>query len=717
MPHPPRLFPGDVELGKRDDDHKPGSKRPLAATWSYHRLVLRRSYRKIVLGLVLLVGLYYFFKNMPTDLGPHTARPDYDHPSAVQGPNRWSNSQSTKHKETGESTQSGVADSNLAEAETKHSFNGPIKFYELAASLGAIAKNTRGGALNMGHVLFVTSNVESATTLLLLACEMATFKRNHVHFAFMGRDDISLELLKEINGIKAGCEVWFHGIIMRGYIYCRMTNTFIDSRPDHLLQSSDFRMEVSSSAALRHIDNYMHPQAVIIDNSGIENLWFLKAMRDRSSLMGKTLIELPDGVHQSIRWMTRLDSSSLQCRFIRPMPYGPLIICVVWNKISIDVLIHAQTAASGSVLRLLDSLSKADYSKSAPPRLTIELPHDVEAPTKKFLEDFRWPPAERPLEGNANQLNLRHRIPETGLTAEENSIRFLESFWPVKPATSHLLVLSPQVELSPLYFQYLKYYILEYRYSTQWAGEKQLMGISLDLPSTYLNDTTTFSPPRKAAKGNSDIDEAISFLWQAPNSNAVLYFGDMWIELHSFLSHSLVSQHKLPTPTTINSPEVGKTYPSWLESILRLARTRGYYFLYSTLANQVGLATIHNELYKPPEEFSNSWDVEEHLTPQISADFTADPAHHLSLQHTEKPLASKSLLNLLPSDGILPSLTDMPLLSWDGKAVKKMELEEAASNYSQVFRREVGGCNTLDEHKAMIEGSADDLFCLDDTQT
>jgi hypothetical protein len=243
------------------------------------------------------------------------------------------------------------------------------------------------------------------------------------------------------------------------------------------------------------------------------------------------------------------------------------------------------------------------------------------------------------------------------------------------------------------------------------------MGISLDLPSTYLNDTTTFSPPRKAAKGNSDIDEAISFLWQAPNSNAVLYFGDMWIELHSFLSHSLVSQHKLPTPTTINSPEVGKTYPSWLESILRLARTRGYYFLYSTLANQVGLATIHNELYKPPEEFSNSWDVEEHLTPQISADFTADPAHHLSLQHTEKPLASKSLLNLLPSDGILPSLTDMPLLSWDGKAVKKMELEEAASNYSQVFRREVGGCNTLDEHKAMIEGSADDLFCLDDTQT
>ena len=176
----------------------------------------------------------------------------------------------------------------------------------------------------------------------------------------------------------------------------------------------------------------------------------------------------------------------------------------------------------------MDSLSKADYSKSAPPRLTIELPHDVEEPTKTFLEEFRWPPSDHSLEGNANQLNLRHRIPEPGLTAEENSIRFLESFWPTKPATSHLLVLSPQVELSNLYFQYLKYYILEYNYSIPWASEKHLMGISLDLPSTYLNDTTAFSPPSKTGKSGSDSDSAISFLWQAPNSNAVLYFGDMW---------------------------------------------------------------------------------------------------------------------------------------------------------------------------------------------
>ena len=211
MPHPPRLFPGDVELGKRDDDHKPGSRRPLAASWLHHRIFLRRSYKRIIWGLVLLVGIYYFFTNMTTDLGHQTSLSDYNHTSAARGGNRWSNSQNGKPNEASGSTSSGATDVDEAAAKTKHWFDGPIKFYDLASSLSAIEKNTKGGGLNTQHVLFAASNVKSAGSLLPLACEMATFKRNHVHFAFMGRDDISLDLLKEVNGVKAGCDVWFHG--------------------------------------------------------------------------------------------------------------------------------------------------------------------------------------------------------------------------------------------------------------------------------------------------------------------------------------------------------------------------------------------------------------------------------------------------------------------------------------------------------------------------
>ena len=90
----------------------------------------------------------------------------------------------------------------------------------------------------------------------------------------------------------------------------------LDARPDFLLESSDYRMEVSCSAALGHINSYMSPQAVIIDNSGHEDVFFLKALREKAPTLGQTLIELPSNAEQSLRWITKLDSSSLNCRYL-----------------------------------------------------------------------------------------------------------------------------------------------------------------------------------------------------------------------------------------------------------------------------------------------------------------------------------------------------------------------------------------------------------------
>jgi len=311
---------------------------------------------------------------------------------------------------------------------------------------------------------------------------------------------------------------------------------------------------------------------------------------------------------------------------------------------------------------------------------------------------------------------LRHRVPQYGLSPEESSVRFLESFWPANPDKSHVLVLSPQAELSPLYFYYLKYAILEYKYSTSSVYTRHdLLGISLDLPSTYLNDTLAFTPPLSLnATGTSE--PAPFFLWQAPNSNAALYFGDKWIELHSFISHSLASRHSLPTPTTIDSQAVSKTHPSWLEHILRLSRARGYRILYPVLdgPDSPALATMHNELYRPPEEFTAEFGLnleDDHMDPNTD-DFTADPEHHLSLQHTEMPLASTSLLNFLPPNELLPMLSDMPLLGWDGTLLNEDEMLDEVYEYRSAFSREIGGCDGI-EVKKKEDGNADDLFCLD----
>lgn len=193
---------------------------------------------------------------------------------------------------------------------------------------------------------------------------------------------------------------------------------------------------------------------------------------------------------------------------------------------SVNIVIHAQPSASGSLIRLLQSLKKADFFSLAPPRLTIELSHEIDEPTRHYLKDFQWPPA--PYEGLLDLLSLHHRIPQHGLTAEENSIRSLEAFWPADPLHSHVLILSPQVELSPLFFHYLKYTMLEYKYSASKAFiNVNVLGVSLDLPSTYLNGTSKFVPPLiNLTTGENVIMKGPSpFLWQAPNSNAQLYFG------------------------------------------------------------------------------------------------------------------------------------------------------------------------------------------------
>jgi hypothetical protein len=123
-----------------------------------------------------------------------------------------------------------------------------------------------------------------------------------------------------------------------------------------------------------------------------------------------------------------------------------------WHKLNIDILIHAAPGTSGNLIRLLKSLAAADFSASPAPHLTIELPNKVDAATASFLDTFQWPPASVYNPTNVRQLTLRHRIHHKGVTEEDSTIRFLESFWPTQPKTSHVLVLSPQVELSPWFF-------------------------------------------------------------------------------------------------------------------------------------------------------------------------------------------------------------------------------------------------------------------------
>jgi hypothetical protein len=227
----------------------------------------------------------------------------------------------------------------------------------------------------------------------------------------------------------------------------------------------------------------------------------------------------------------------------------------------------------------------------------------------------------------------------------------------------------------------LKYAALEYTHSNaakeqDWVA--RLVGISLDLPSVYLNASESFVAPSLKDAAQSSLARGngpTSFLWQAPNSNAVLFLGSKWAELHSFLSQSLDAEHQCEKPPPIlHEKFVSKRYPAWLEHALRLCRVRGLWTLYPSPLTASNLATVHNELWQPPEE---------HDVADLARDET---------EVTEITMAAGPLLDSLPGDGGLPAFIDMPLLRWDGGSTSLTEIDQTAKEYAAQYDAAVESC-------------------------
>lgn len=454
--------------------------------------------------------------------------------------------------------------------------------------------------------------------------------------------------------------------------------------------AADENFKQSIARALYHINNYMHPQAIIVDSSEVEEPLFLSSLRRQAKDMhlASPIIELPEHAEDRLAWITKLDARSL----------------AQWDLVNVDIVVHAHAGASGSLIRLLKSLSVADYTACTVPHLTIELPEKIDPPTGQFLQSFQWPPQSASSPKSANRLTLRHRILGRGDSEEESSVRFLESFWPANPVFSHALVLSPQVELAPNYFHYLKMSVLEYRYSTRalhQAWDQRLFSISLDLPTTNLDASQPFVPPSRLPDKLDDLEldssspEAPSpFLWQAPNSNAALFLGEKWAELHGFVSQVLEAQHGLEsTPDLLAEKAVSRDFPAWMEHALRLCRARGYWTLYPSKDLAASLVTVHGELYQQPEEYEADGRGTEH-----------EDGDNASLRH-------ESLLDALPGGEVL-RFAQMPLLSWDDESITLEALNEATLRYAAEFRRTVGGC--AETPAAAPEPFAQDLFCPGD---
>jgi len=230
----PSLFLSDEEMGKKDDDHQPKKTNLVLRNpvWSPARVPPRKTLKRVVVLVLVASVVYLFIHNIPTDLGVRDhRRPTYIYPEDRLAPSGGPPASAPKPppaprppklpRPLSPPPASGTVE-DAGDGDTPHenkvqelpddTYNGPVRFLKLAASLHSIG-NTNGGYWVNKNVLFAASNLKSAATLLPLACQMGMELRSYVHFALMSRSDIDMEQLREINGIDDSCEIIFHGML------------------------------------------------------------------------------------------------------------------------------------------------------------------------------------------------------------------------------------------------------------------------------------------------------------------------------------------------------------------------------------------------------------------------------------------------------------------------------------------------------------------------
>ena len=718
MPSIARIYPRDEELGKRDDNYRP---RESSLSWTAaggggNGTPLRWRRKRFIAIIAGAIFLYVFVRNIPTDLGSidqrmgRPLRPGHSVQGAQFGQSRKPapppvpDVAGTPQMPTGappkEKTK--TQPKNVALQQEEHYYSGPIKFYKLAASLHAISKTMGHRALNR-NVLFAASSLKSAANLIPMACEMARRDKNYAHMVLMGREALPMEEIMEMNGITEDeCPVVFH-----------------DARADYSEYSTDVRAEVAVAGAMNHINSFMHPQVVIMDDSAVEDTFFVKGMRGKMTELSRPIIEIPQGKYDDFTWITYLDSTALSN----------------WHKPNVDIMVHCPPGGAGGLIRLLKSLSEADYSGLHTPRLTVELPPTVDGFLKDFLTHFEWPPMSQTdglVPRPQHAFKLQHRVATTRASTETSSTRFIESFFPTDPFDNHVLLLSSNTELSPLYYHYLTYQLLRYHWSAGGSLEREhLFGLALTAPQTKLDGSEIKKLPQVQdlqdikTSGSDDSEFASGpFLWQAPNADAALVFGDKWVEMHEYLSNRLRAVHD-NKGTKKQTKVVSENQPSWMEFMLEYARARAWTMLYPAQSARGRWATVHNELYQVPEEFKRppKKPTDEGLEepPATEEPFLRGEEIKTRTPEQEKPVIGHPtpLHNMLPYGGDLPALPDLPLLDFTGDVQTLSVLQDRGAIYSSTLRENVGGCQGADARRPrrVISGSSKDLFCFPGEET
>ena len=208
---PTWLSRNDELRSKRSDDWAQ-AKQSSRNTWPWWRGCFRIRRRRTVWVLLAIFIIYTLYHQLRSNIGIYNNNYGIPYgpesgPMSGKTPTQWVQYESPDGETpllSGPIPKDGLDT-------TKHNYDGLAKLYRLAPTLTNLIRMRTTSQQNR-HVLFMASNMKCAAVLIPIACEMARWQRSNVHFAVMGRNDISMSDLMKVNGVGEECGVFWHGL-------------------------------------------------------------------------------------------------------------------------------------------------------------------------------------------------------------------------------------------------------------------------------------------------------------------------------------------------------------------------------------------------------------------------------------------------------------------------------------------------------------------------
>ncbi|KAF5388729.1 hypothetical protein D9757_004850 [Collybiopsis confluens] len=234
-----------------------------------------------------------------------------------------------------------------------------------------------------------------------------------------------------------------------------------------------------------------------------------------------------------------------------------------------------------SLARLLASITNASYyGDQLDIRVNLEQSSDLA--TMTMVQNLHW---------NHGRVFVHHRVIHGGLLTA-----VAESWFP-HSNDSYGVLLEDDVELSPLFYAWIKMTLLRYRYGSNREKHPQMFGISLYQPKNLELDITG-RRPFNVSHILHTVGAPLSspYLSQTPCSWGAVYFPEQWREFHDYLTMRFSESAFELAQVVVPNVRSNQWTRSWKKYFIELVYLRGYVMLYPNFPEYVSLSTNHLEV-------------------------------------------------------------------------------------------------------------------------